>query len=211
MNAKLNELPDFDSLWMPFTANRQFKAAPRLLVGASGMYYTAQDGRRVLDGTAGLWCVNAGHCRSEIADAVARQARELDYAPGFQMGHPLAFEAASRVARLMPPGLDRIFFTNSGSESVDTAIKIALAYHRARGESQRHRFIGRERGYHGVGFGGISVGGSAPTSCRGSITCRTRSTSPKQPTRAANLPGVRTWRTIWSASWRCTMLPPSPP
>ncbi|MGA8709570.1 MAG: aspartate aminotransferase family protein [Steroidobacteraceae bacterium] len=161
MNAKLNALPDTDSLWMPFTANRQFKAAPRLLVGASGMYYTAHDGRRVLDGTAGLWCVNAGHCRSEIADAVARQARELDYAPGFQMGHPLAFEAASRVARIMPPGLDRIFFTNSGSESVDTAIKIALAYHRARGESQRHRFIGRERGYHGVGFGGISVGGIA--------------------------------------------------
>jgi beta-alanine--pyruvate transaminase len=161
MNAKLSALPDTDSLWMPFTANRQFKAAPRLLVAASGMYYTTHDGRRVLDGTAGLWCVNAGHCRSEIADAVARQARELDYAPGFQMGHPLAFEAASRVARIMPPGLDRIFFTNSGSESVDTAIKIALAYHRARGESQRHRFIGRERGYHGVGFGGISVGGIA--------------------------------------------------
>jgi beta-alanine--pyruvate transaminase len=161
MNAKLNALPDTDSLWMPFTANRQFKAAPRLLVGASGMYYTARDGRRVLDGTAGLWCVNAGHCRAEIAEAIARQARELDYAPGFQMGHPLAFEAASRVARIMPTGLDRIFFTNSGSESVDTALKIALAYHRARGESQRHRFIGRERGYHGVGFGGISVGGIA--------------------------------------------------
>ncbi len=161
MNAKLTALPDTDALWMPFTANRQFKAAPRFLVGASGMYYTTHDGRRVLDGTAGLWCVNAGHCRSEIADAVARQARELDYAPGFQMGHPLAFEAASCVARIMPPGLDRIFFTNSGSESVDTAIKIALAYHRARGESQRHRFIGRERGYHGVGFGGISVGGIA--------------------------------------------------
>jgi beta-alanine--pyruvate transaminase len=161
MNAKLNALPDTDSLWMPFTANRQFKAAPRLLVGASGMYYTARDGRRVLDGTAGLWCVNAGHCRAEIAEAIARQARELDYAPGFQMGHPLAFEAASRVARIMPTGLDRIFFTNSGSESVDTALKIVLAYHRARGESQRHRFIGRERGYHGVGFGGISVGGIA--------------------------------------------------
>ena len=161
MNAKLNALPDTDSLWMPFTANRQFKAAPRLLVGASGMYYTAHDGRRVLDGTAGLWCVNAGHCRAEIAEAIARQARELDYAPGFQMGHPLAFEAASRIARIMPAGLDRIFFTNSGSESVDTALKIALAYHRARGEAQRHRFIGRERGYHGVGFGGISVGGIA--------------------------------------------------
>ncbi len=152
-------MPDTDSLWMPFTANRQFKAAPRMLVGASGMYYTAHDGRRVLDGTAGLWCVNAGHCRKEIAEAIARQSRELDYAPGFQIGHPLAFEAASAVAGLMPAGLDRIFFTNSGSESVDTALKIALAYHRARGEGQRFRFIGRERGYHGVGFGGISVGG----------------------------------------------------
>jgi beta-alanine--pyruvate transaminase len=161
MNAEPKPLPDTDALWMPFTANRQFKAAPRLLVAASGMYYTTHDGRRVLDGTAGLWCVNAGHCRSEIADAVARQSRELDYAPGFQMGHPLAFEAASRVARIMPAGLDRIFFTNSGSESVDTALKIALAYHRARGEPQRYRFIGRERGYHGVGFGGISVGGIA--------------------------------------------------
>jgi beta-alanine--pyruvate transaminase len=159
MNAHAKPLPDTDALWMPFTANRQFKAAPRFLVGASGMYYTTHDGRRVLDGTSGLWCVNAGHCRTEIAEAIARQARELDYAPGFQMGHPMAFEAASRVARIMPPGLDRIFFTNSGSESADTALKIALAYHRARGEGQRHRFIGRERGYHGVGFGGISVGG----------------------------------------------------
>jgi len=161
MRSEAKTLPNTDSLWMPFTANRQFKAAPRLLVGARGMYYWAHDGRRVLDGTAGLWCVNAGHCRPEIADAIARQSRELDYAPGFQMGHPAAFEAASRVARLMPSGLDRIFFTNSGSEAVDTALKIALAYHRARGESQRMRFIGRERGYHGVGFGGISVGGIA--------------------------------------------------
>jgi beta-alanine--pyruvate transaminase len=159
MNAQAKPLPDTDALWMPFTANRQFKAAPRFLVSASGMYYSTHDGRRVLDGTSGLWCVNAGHCRTEIAEAIARQARELDYAPGFQMGHPMAFEAASRVARIMPPGLDRIFFTNSGSESADTALKIALAYHRARGEGQRHRFIGRERGYHGVGFGGISVGG----------------------------------------------------
>ncbi|MFI4894782.1 MAG: aspartate aminotransferase family protein [Steroidobacterales bacterium] len=161
MDSEAKALPNTDSLWMPFTANRQFKAAPRLLVGARGMYYWAHDGRRVLDGTAGLWCVNAGHCRPEIADAIARQSRELDYAPGFQMGHPAAFEAASRVARLMPSGLDRIFFTNSGSEAVDTALKIALAYHRARGEPQRMRFIGRERGYHGVGFGGISVGGIA--------------------------------------------------
>ena len=159
MNAQAKPLPDTDALWMPFTANRQFKAAPRFLVGASGMYYTTHDGRRVLDGTSGLWCVNAGHCRTEISEAIARQSRELDYAPGFQMGHPMAFEAATRVARIMPPGLDRIFVTNSGSESADTALKIALAYHRARGEGQRHRFIGRERGYHGVGFGGISVGG----------------------------------------------------
>jgi beta-alanine--pyruvate transaminase len=152
-------MPNTDALWMPFTANRQFKAAPRLLVSARGMYYRSLDGHEVLDGTAGLWCVNAGHCRTEIAEAIARQSRELDYAPGFQMGHPLAFEAATRLARLMPAGIDRIFFTNSGSESADTALKIALAYHRARGEAQRTRFIGRERGYHGVGFGGISVGG----------------------------------------------------
>jgi beta-alanine--pyruvate transaminase len=159
MSDIVSVAPALEALWMPFTANRQFKAAPRLLVRAQGMYYTSQDGARVLDAVAGLWCVNAGHCREEIAAAIARQSRELDYAPSFQMGHPLAFEAARRVAGLMPAGIDRIFFTNSGSESIDTALKIALAYHRARGEGQRHRFIGRERGYHGVGFGGISVGG----------------------------------------------------
>lgn len=151
--------PELSHLWMPFTANRQFKQKPRLLGGAQGMYYTDVQGRRILDGTAGLWCVNAGHGRPEIVEAIARQAAQMDYAPGFQMGHPQAFEAASAVARIMPPKLDRIFFTNSGSESVDTALKIALAYHRSRGEGQRTRFIGRERGYHGVGFGGISVGG----------------------------------------------------
>jgi len=159
MSSTVPLMPNTDALWMPFTANRQFKAAPRLLVSASGMYYRSLDGHEVLDGTAGLWCVNAGHCRTEIAEAIARQSRELDYAPGFQMGHPLAFEAAARLVRLMPAGMDRIFFTSSGSESADTALKIALAYHRARGEAQRVRFIGRERGYHGVGFGGISVGG----------------------------------------------------
>ncbi|WP_233236444.1 aspartate aminotransferase family protein [Bordetella sp. LUAb4] len=159
MNAPA--MPDLSHLWMPFTANRQFKADPRMLASAKGMYYTSLDGRQVLDGTAGLWCVNAGHCRTEIAQAIANQAAHLDYAPGFQLGHPLAFEAATAVAGLMPAGLDRIFFTNSGSESVDTALKIALAYHRARGEGQRTRLIGRERGYHGVGFGGISVGGIA--------------------------------------------------
>lgn len=151
--------PDMSALWMPFTANRQFKENPVLLTAASGMYYTAADGRQILDGTAGLWCSNAGHCRPEIAQAVTQQLAKLDYAPSFQLGHPDAFTTASDVAAIMPSGLDRIFFTNSGSEAVDTALKIALAYHRARGQSQRTRLIGRERGYHGVGFGGISVGG----------------------------------------------------
>jgi beta-alanine--pyruvate transaminase len=144
---------------MPFTANRQFKANPRIFVAAEGMYYTTSDGRKVLDGTAGLWCVNAGHGRREIAQAVERQLTALDYSPAFQMGHPGVFELAARVSRMAPEGLDRVFFGNSGSEAVDTALKIALAYHRARGEGQRTRFIGRERGYHGVGFGGMSVGG----------------------------------------------------
>ena len=153
-----NEL-DLAAWWMPFTANRQFKAAPRILASASGMFYQTIDGQPVLDGTAGLWCVNAGHGRAEIARAVQSQLMELDYAPGFQMGHPLGFALATRLAEIAPAGLDRIVFTNSGSESVDTALKIALAYHRARGEGQRTRLIGREKGYHGVGFGGISVGG----------------------------------------------------
>ena len=155
-------LPDMSAFWMPFTANRQFKSAPRLLVGAKGMYYTSHDGRRLLDGTAGLWCVNAGHCRDEIVAAVQAQAAEMDFAPTFQMGHPKAFEAATKIAKHTPGDLKHIFFANSGSEAVDTALKIALAYHRARGEGQRTRLIGRERGYHGVGFGGISVGGIAP-------------------------------------------------
>lgn len=153
---------NLSNFWMPFTANRQFKSAPRIFESARGMYYTTEDGRQVLDATAGLWCVNAGHGREEIVEAVSEQLRTMDYAPAFQMGHPIAFEAASKIAALMPPELDRIFFTNSGSESVDTALKMALAYHRARGEGQRTRFIGRERGYHGVGFGGISVGGIVP-------------------------------------------------
>ncbi|HYE48680.1 MAG TPA: aspartate aminotransferase family protein [Azospirillaceae bacterium] len=144
---------------MPFTANRQFKQAPRMLVSASGMYYRSEDGREILDGTAGLWCVNAGHCRPEITRAIQAQAAEMDYAPAFQMGHRGAFEFAAQLAAMLPPGLDRVFFANSGSEAVDTALKVALAYHRARGEGQRTRLIGRERGYHGVGFGGISVGG----------------------------------------------------
>jgi beta-alanine--pyruvate transaminase len=152
-----------DAYWMPFTANRQFKKAPRLLQSASGMHYVADDGRKVLDGTAGLWCVNAGHGRQQIADAVSRQLATLDYAPSFQMGHPLAFDFSDRLAAIAPgqgaAKLDRIFFTGSGSESVDTALKIALAYQRAIGQGTRTRLIGRERGYHGVGFGGISVGG----------------------------------------------------
>ncbi|HMP45008.1 MAG TPA: aspartate aminotransferase family protein [Sphingopyxis sp.] len=147
------------AFWMPFTANKAYKAAPRRLVSASGMYYRSADGREILDGTAGLWCCNAGHCRPEIAEAIAETARTLDFAPTFQLGHPLVFELAQRVAAIMPEGLDRIFFTNSGSESVDTALKIALAVQRARGQGSRTRLIGRERGYHGTGFGGIGVGG----------------------------------------------------
>ncbi|MBE9029143.1 aspartate aminotransferase family protein [filamentous cyanobacterium LEGE 11480] len=147
------------SFWMPFTANRQFKAQPRLLATAKGMHYTAVDGRSILDATAGLWCVNAGHCRESIATAIAQQAQVLDYAPTFQMGHPAPFELADRLVQMLPGDLNRVFFANSGSEAVDTALKIALAYHQARGEAARTRLIGRERGYHGVGFGGISVGG----------------------------------------------------
>ena len=150
---------ELEAFWMPFTANRQFKAKPRLLAKAQGMHYWTSEGRQVLDGAAGLWCVNAGHGRREITEAVSRQIAEMDFAPVFQMGHPLAFELANDVVRWLPTGLDHVFFTNSGSESVDTALKIALAYHRIRGEGTRTRLIGRERGYHGVGFGGISVGG----------------------------------------------------
>jgi beta-alanine--pyruvate transaminase len=148
-----------ESLWMPFTANRAFKRAPRLLASAKDMHYTTVDGRQVLDAAAGLWCVNAGHCREPIVAAIRAAAAELDYAPSFQMGHPLAFELANRLASRLPGDLDHVFFVNSGSEAVDTALKIALAYHQARGEAKRTRFIGRARAYHGVGFGGISVGG----------------------------------------------------
>src|SRR5688572_11194847 len=150
---------NLEAFWMPFSANRQFKKAPRLLVRAEGMHYWSHDGRQVIDGTSGLWCVNAGHARPQIAEAVHRQLMELDYAPAFQMGHPTVFELAARLVTLTPPGLDHVFFTNSGSESVDTALKIALAYHRVKGDGSRTRLIGRERGYHGVNFGGISVGG----------------------------------------------------
>ena len=150
---------DLEPWFMPFTANRLFKKQPRLLVSAEGMYYTAKDGRKILDASAGLWCVNAGHGRKRIVEAVQAQVATMDFAPTFQMGHPAAFELASRIANLAPDGLDSVFFANSGSEAVDTALKLALAYHRVRGEAQRVRFVGRERGYHGIGFGGISVGG----------------------------------------------------
>src|SRR5947199_1887301 len=150
---------DLESFWIPFTPNRAFKKAPRLIARAKGMHYYTLDNRAVLDGTAGLWCCNAGHARDEIAASISRQAAELDYAPAFQFSHPKAFELASRLAALAPGELDHAFFCNSGSEAVDTALKIALAYHNVRGQASRVRLIGRERGYHGVGFGGISVGG----------------------------------------------------
>ncbi len=148
-----------DSLWMPFTANRQFKATPRMFVAAKDMYFTTDDDRQVLDGTSGLWCVNAGHCRPRIVEAIKRQLDTLDYCPAFQMGHPTEFRVADLLRDLAPGDLNHVFFANSGSEAVDTALKIALAYQRVRGEGQRTVLIGRERGYHGVGFGGISVGG----------------------------------------------------
>ncbi len=161
----MNKRADFDAsleqsaFWMPYTANRQFKKSPRLLSRAEGMYYYTPDNRQILDGTAGLWCVNAGHCRPKIVEAIQRQAKTMDFAPTFQMGHPIAFEFAERLARVAPKGFGRVFFTNSGSESADTALKIALAWHRARGAGHRFLLIGRERGYHGVNFGGMSVGG----------------------------------------------------
>ena len=150
---------DLEPYWMPFTANRAFKKRPRLVVGAKDMHYLTSDGRKLIDGAAGLWCTNAGHNREPIVAAIQREAATLDYAPAFQFGHPKAFELASRIAALAPGDLDHVFFCNSGSEAVDTALKIALAYHNVRGNASRVRLIGRERGYHGVGFGGIAVGG----------------------------------------------------
>jgi beta-alanine--pyruvate transaminase len=151
--------PALDAQWMPFTANKAFKARPRLLVSAKDMHYQSDDGRAILDGTAGLWCVNAGHCRPSIIEAISRTAASLDFAPSFQMGHPLSFAFADKLVPLFPAGMDKVFFSNSGSEAIDSALKIALAYHQARGEPERRMFIGRTRGYHGVGWGGISVGG----------------------------------------------------
>src|SRR6201987_5919538 len=150
---------DLAAHWMPFTANRAFKKAPRLLAGAKDMHYITVDGRKILDGGAGMWCSNAGHGRTQIAEAIGKQARPLDSAPPFQFGIPQAFELASRIADLAPKGLDHVFFCNSGSEATDTALKIALTYNQISGRGGRNRLIGRERGYHGVGFGGTSVGG----------------------------------------------------
>ncbi|MEF8834049.1 MAG: aspartate aminotransferase family protein [Halofilum sp. (in: g-proteobacteria)] len=157
--ARTGSSGDYAAFWMPFTDNQQFKREPRMLVEAEGMTYRAEDGHEILDGTAGLWCVIAGHGRREIIDAVSRQLEKFDFGPTFQMGHPLPFELAERLTQHLPAGLDRVFFTNSGSESVDSALKIARAYQHARGQAGRWRLIGRERAYHGVNFGGTSVGG----------------------------------------------------
>jgi len=148
-----------DAHWMPFTSNRRFKADPRIIVEAKGAYFIDADGRKVFDGLSGLWCTGLGHCRPEITEAVSRQIAKLDYAPAFQFGHPGSFELANRIKELTPPGLDHVFFTASGSEAADTALKMARAYWRAKGQAGKTRFIGREKGYHGVNFGGISVGG----------------------------------------------------
>src|SRR3954451_7446751 len=150
---------DLEAFWVPFTPNRAFKKAPRLIARAKGMHYYTTEGKPIIDGSAGMWCCNAGHNRDPIVAAIQRQAAELDYPPAFQFSHPKAFELASRIAALAPADLDRVFFCNSGSEAVDTALKIALAYHNVRGQGGRTRLIGRERGYHGVGFGGVAVGG----------------------------------------------------
>ena len=207
---------NLDAFWMPFSANRAFKQAPRMLARAEGMFYYTTDDREILDGTAGLWCVNAGHGRREITEAIQRQAATMDFAPTFQMGHPIAFQAAARLAEMLPAGLDRVFFTNSGSESADTALKIALAYHRARGEGQRVRLVGRERGYHGVGFGGISVGGISPNRKQfGALLPyvdhlpHTHAPDHNAFTRGTR-PGAATWRTRWRASSRCTARTPLP-
>lgn len=152
-------MSSLDSFWMPFTPNREFKSAPRMVHSASGVTYQSDDGRSILDGTSGLWCVGAGHRHPKISEAMKSQIDVLDFASSFQVGHPGAFQLADRIASIAPPGLDRVFLVNSGSEACDTAMKLALAYWRVRGEGQRNLFIGRERGFHGVGFGGISVGG----------------------------------------------------
>jgi beta-alanine--pyruvate transaminase len=203
---------DLEAYWMPFTPNRAFKKAPRLITRAKGMYYYAADGHAVLDAAAGMWCCNAGHGRDEIVSAIKRQAEDLDYAPAFQFGHPYAFELASRVAALAPGDFDHVFFCNSGSEAVDTALKMALAYHHVRGEGARTRLIGRERGYHGVGFGGISVGGIVNNRKHfGSLLtiCRTPTTARPRLSPRASPSGARTSPTISNGLSRCTIPPPS--
>ena len=153
---------NLDNYWLPFTPNKKFKADPRLLVSAKGMYYKSDDGKEILDGISGLWCCNAGHCHPKIVSAVQNQVAELDYATAFNMSHPKAFELAEKISELTPKGLDRVFFGNSGSEAVETALKVALAYHASKGDGQKTKFIGREKGYQGVNFGGVSVGGLTP-------------------------------------------------
>jgi beta-alanine--pyruvate transaminase len=207
-----------DAFFMPFTPNRRFKAKPRLLSRAEGMYYFTPAGEPVLDGTSGMWCSNAGHARVPIVQAIARTAAELDFAPSFNLAHPAAFELASRLAGILPDGLEHVFYCNSGSEAVDTALKLALAFHRARGQPGRTRLIGRERAYHGVGFGGISVGGIAgnrkpfANSLLGGVDHLphthdlVRNAFPK-----ASLCMVLSWRIRWSGWWRCMIQPPSLP
>jgi len=158
-NEPSAKVKNMDEFWMPFTANQQFKASPRIMTKAKGMHYTSDNGSQILDGTSGLWCCNAGHGREAITEAVTQQIKHMDFAPTFQMGHPIAYRLAEQLAEIAPTGINKVFFTNSGSESADTALKIALAYHRARGDSGRTRLIGREKGYHGTNFGGMSVGG----------------------------------------------------
>ena len=207
---------DLEQFWMPFTANRAFKARPRLIAGAKDMHYITPQGRKVLDGSAGLWCTNAGHNRDPIVQAIQRQAAELDYAPSFQFSHPKAFELASRIAALAPGDLDHVFFCNSGSEAVDTALKIALAYHNVRGNASRVRLIGRERGYHGVGFGGVSVGGMVANRKQfGALLAGVDHlphrpiTAPSRPSRSASRSGASTLPTNLIVLWRCTTPPPS--
>jgi beta-alanine--pyruvate transaminase len=207
---------DLQGFWMPFTANRAFKARPRMIARAKDMHYYTPEGRPVLDGAAGLWCTNAGHNRAPIVEAIAAQAAELDFAPTFQFGHPRAFELANRIAALAPGDLDSVFFCNSGSEAADTALKIALAYWNVRGQAQRVRFIGRERGYHGVGFGGMAVGGlgnnrkAFGTMLLVSIICRTPTTASTRLSPRASRNGARILRMSSSVSSLCTATPPSP-
>jgi beta-alanine--pyruvate transaminase len=209
MNTNKTNEQSLASFWMPFTANRQFKAAPRMLASAKGMFFEDRDGRKILDGTAGLWCVNAGHGRERIADAVHRQLLDLDFAPTFQMGHPIAFEFAERLGEIAPAGLDRVFFTSSGSESVETALKIAIAYQRSIGQGTRTRLIGRERGYHGVGFGGLSVGGIVNNrrvypSCQVPIIYGIPTISSAMRFHLANRNMERNSLMILNGWWRCT-------